>query len=273
VRDLKTLFTRSYKGAVKSQLPNFILDLGARKFKISVTGPMAKRLKDLTTEEDFDFEEIDPEEMEAGDFCKTKNIKALPNRPKFKPQPHQLKSVDLMEEPESRLLLEHGLGSGKTCTSAMVVERYLQNHPTHLVYFFSPGNLRSNFMNEYCSFCPVDRRRGAANKNFRNFRFFSLDDSSLKRKLPKEFKDCLVVIDEAQSLINSVRYVESNPVSGGDDDEEDGGGKNLSQLFELLTNRYDNMKLLMLSGTPMPDTLDQHYNCLQLLKPVVMDRI
>ena len=275
VRDLKTLFSGAYKGAIRAQLPNFILDLGARKFKISVTGPMAKRLKELTTEEAFDFEEIVPEEMEAGNFCKSKNIKNLPDRPKFKPQPHQIKAVELMEPAESRLLLEHGLGSGKTCTSAMVVERYLETHPDNLVYFFSPGGLRSNFMNEYCSFCPVDRRKGSGNKNFRNFRFFSLDDSSLKRKLPKNFKDCMVVVDEAQSLINSVRYVESNPVTGDDDDDddEDGGGKNLSKLFDLLINRYDNIKLLLLSGTPMPDTLDQHYNCLRLLKPETMERI
>ena len=273
VRDLKTLFSGAYKGAIRAQLPNFILDLGARKFKISVTGPMAKRLKELTTEEAFDFEEIVPEEMEAGNFCKSKNIKNLPDRPKFKPQLHQIKAVELMEPAESRLLLEHGLGSGKTCTSAMVVERYLETHPDNLVYFFSPGGLRSNFMNEYCSFCPVDRRKGSANKNFRNFRFFSLDDSSLKRKLPKNFKDCMVVVDEAQSLINSVRYVESNPVADDDDDDEDGGGKNLSKLFDLLINRYDNIKLLLLSGTPMPDTLDQHYNCLRLLKPETTERI
>jgi hypothetical protein len=276
IRDLKTLFISSYRGAERSELPYFILDLGARKFKISLTGPMAKRLRELVVDEPFDVEEIVPDEPEAGDFCKTKNIKALPRRPNFQPQPHQIRAVDLMEPEESRILLEHGLGSGKTCTSAMVVDRYLETHPQNMVYFFSPGGLRSNFMNEYCSFCPVDRRRGVTNKNFKNFRFFSLDDSGLKRKLPNEFKDCMVVIDEAQSLINSVRYVESNPVTDDvdeDDEDGDGGGKNLSHLFELLTHRYNNIKLLMLSGTPMPDTLDQHYNCLRLLNPEVMEEI
>jgi len=269
VRDIQHRFGRAFKGALQKEIPHFILDLGARKFKISNTGPMAKRLKTLSLRDPLDLSEIIPDEVEPKDFCGSRNIKALPRRGPFKPQPHQIRARDMMREPNSRMLLEHGLGSGKTCTSALVITAYLEENPHNLVYFFSPGGLRSNFMNEYCSFCPVDRRRGPQNKHFRNFRFFSLDDSSLKRKLPKQFKDCLVVVDEAQSLINSFRYVDSHPVN--DDEDEDGnGGKNLVHLFQLLTNRFDNMKLLMLSGTPMPDSLDQHYNCISLLNPQEM---
>jgi hypothetical protein len=273
LKELKTIFTRAYKGAQKKQLPTMILDLGARKFKISITGPMAKRLRTLTLRESFDVEVIEPDTVEPENFCQSRNIKNLPKRPPFKPQPHQIVSMKKMEGDESRLLLEHGLGSGKTCTSAMIINQYLETHPDNLVYFFSPGGLRSNFKSEYCSFCPVDRRRGDMNTNFRNFRFFSLDDSSLKKKLPKVFENCLVVVDEAQSLINSVRYVESQTMSN--DSEEDGAGsvKNLTLLFNLLTDGYDNIKLLMLSGTPMPDTLDQHYNCLRLLNPELMDDV
>jgi hypothetical protein len=274
LKELKTIFTRAYKGAERKQLPTMILDLGARKFKISLTGPMAKRLKTLNVRESFDAGAIEPDEVEPENFCQTRNIKNLPKRPPFKPQPHQIISSEKMQGEDARLLLEHGLGSGKTCTSAMIINEYLETHPDNLVYFFSPGGLRSNFKSEYCSFCPADRRRRSADNKFKNFRFFSLDDSSLKKKLPKVFEDCLVVVDEAQSLINTVRYMESQAVAGGSEGEDDGGsGKNLSLLFNLLTEGYENIKLLMLSGTPMPDTLDQHYNCLRLLNPELMEDI
>jgi hypothetical protein len=270
LKELKTIFTRAYKGAQKKQLSTMILDLGARKFKISLTGPMAKKLRTLALQESFDADDIEPDTVEPENFCQTRNIKNLPRRPPFQPQPHQIISMKKMEGDESRVLLEHGLGSGKTCTSAMIIDQYLETHPYNLVYFFSPGGLRSNFKSEYCSFCPADRRRRSADNKFKNFRFFSLDDSSLKKKLPKVFEDCLVVVDEAQSLINTVRYMESQAVAGDSEEDDGGSGKNLTLLFNLLTEGYENIKLLMLSGTPMPDTLDQHYNCLRLLNPELM---
>lgn len=262
VPDLKLAFLKGYRGAVRYEMQDTIVDLGSRKFRISTTGPISVRLKNLASPE---TREGAPEEPPSRDFCKTKNVRVLPQRRSFEPQPHQISAAKFMTKRNARLLLIHGLGSGKTCTSAMIIDDYLRSNPKNLVYFFSPGNLRANFIAEYCSFCPIDRRTGYPDTNNKNFRFFSLDDSSLKKKLPGEFRNCLVVVDEAQSLIDSVKDSSR---------EEEEGDKNLRVLYDrLVVDSGVNTKLLLMSGTPMPDTLQQHYNCLSLLKPRIMSSI
>ena len=258
IPDLKLSFETAYRGAVGAELQTMIMRLGGRNFKMSVTGPLATRLRELPA----DTPAIpDVPRVEQRDFCQAPAIQALDDRPPFMPQGHQMRAAEFMRAPGARLLLEHGLGSGKTCTSAMIISDYIQRHPDRLVYFFSPGNLRDNFIAEFCSFCPVDRRR-LADGQYKNIRFFSLDDGTLRRKLPGAFRRCLVVVDEAQSLISSVRR--------GGVQAEDDVMKNLAVLFRRLTVDAPETSLLMLSGTPMPDSLAQHYNCLTLLKPHVM---
>jgi len=283
--DLLMSFNQVFKGAEKRELSNIILDLGSRRFKISVYGPLTKKLKNLAAKIPLDaIQEASSEEVfvkDNEDFCKARRIKNLPSRPPFQPQEHQTRSLELMRPDDSRLLLEHGLGSGKTCTSSMIISEYLETNPGNLVYFISPGGLRGNFINEYCTFCPVDLRKMRRTQYVRNIRFFSLDDSSLARKLPKKFQNCLVVVDEAQTLINSVRYLDMQPTVGDVADEEDldsdteqgKKGKNLVTLFDKLTKTFENIKLLLLSGTPMPDTLDQHYNTIILLKPYLANNM
>jgi hypothetical protein len=267
IPDLKIAFTKAYRGALNNQLQEVILDLGARKFKISTTGPIAKKLRELKVSGVAESQ-IAGAEVSQRNFCRTKNMLAMPSRSPFQAQPHQLKAVGFMAQPNSRLLLYHGLGSGKSCSAAMVANAYLKSNPDNLVYFISPGGLRSNFITEYCTFCPVDRRISTDDKDYKNFRFFSLDDGTLKKKLPRRFIDCLVIVDEAQSLINCVKSGNFPPSS--DDIDNADGVKNLTILYNKLTNDYRNLNLLLLSGTPAPDTIDQHYNMLRLLKPEEM---
>jgi hypothetical protein len=151
----------------------------------------------------------------------------------------------------------------------MVANAYIKANPDNLVYFISPGGLRSNFITEYCTFCPVDRRISPNDKDYKNFRFFSLDDGTLKRKLPRRFENCLVIVDEAQSLIDCVKSGNFPPTAS--DIENSEGVKNLTILYHKLTNDYRDLNLLLLSGTPAPDTIDQHYNMLRLLKPEEME--
>lgn len=150
-----------------------------------------------------------------------------------------------------------------SCSSAMIMADYLKRtSQNNLVFFISPGGLRKNFTEEFCTFCPEDRRILVDDdKTVGRIRLFSLDDSSLKKKLPDEFANCLVIIDEAHRLIDVPAYRE------GDDGEA--AVKNLEVLFEMLTQhqRNNNVKLVLMTGTPFPDTLEQHYNCLKLLKP------
>lgn len=267
IPDLKIAFTRAYRGAVDNQIQEVIIDLGTRKIRISSTGPIATRLRKLGAA-GVRESQISGSEVSQRNFCQTKNIKAIPSRRPFQGQPHQYKALGFMANPNSRLLLYHGLGSGKSCSSAMVADAYIKSNPDNLVYFISPGGLRSNFIAEYCTFCPVDRRIDPDNENYKNFRFFSSDDGTLKKKLPRRFENCLVIVDEAQSLIDCVKSGLFPPTS--QDMEDSNGVKNLTILYNRLTVNYRNMNLLLLSGTPAPDTIDQHYNMIKLLKPEEM---
>lgn len=264
LKDLKTAFLKGYKGAAGKQLNEMILDLGVRKFKFSVFGPTAKRLERLVVPEVVE-EDIEAQEGKVKNFCNVPEVKRVKRSGKFKALPHQERVRNFMRD-NDRMLLYHGLGSGKTCSSSLVIDDYIKRNPNNLVYFLSPGGLRSNFVTEYCAFCPVDRRADIQNGDYKSFRFFSTDDSSLRRKLPTKFENCLVVIDEAQSVINSIKETRGK-TPDETEEEDDENTKNLVVLFNRLTKNFSNVKLLLLSGTPMADNIQQYYNCIKLLKP------
>lgn len=262
--DLIRIYRRAKIAAQRAQLPIMVLKFGpkndGRHIKVSATGAIAKTLEELSYGEDIeDDEEVSDENIGmVTNICRAKVFRNIPSEP-FTPRPHQVRVRELMKRDNTRLLLQHGLGSGKTCSSTIVISDYIERHPDRYVYFFSPGGLRSNFISEYCTKCPFDRRLLPGDTDYERIRFFSLDDGTLKKKLPRSFKNSLVVVDEAQSLIDSIRH-------GGEEDDDE---KNLSILYDMLVREYD-LSLLLLSGTPMPNNLGQHYNCLKLLKPDVM---
>lgn len=261
-------FTKARHEASESVLPKIIFDFHGRKIMIASKGPLAGKLEMLCRNVNIVniesiFENEEEVELKQGEnFCRTPAMKKLRSRQEFEPQAHQIDAQNFMRR-NDRLLLFHGLGAGKSCSSAMIMADYLKRtSQNNLVFFISPGGLRKNFTEEFCTFCPEDRRMLVDDDKYvGRIRLFSLDDSSLKKKLPEEFANCLVIIDEAHRLIDIPAYRE------GDDGET--AVKNLEVLFEMLTEhqRNNNVKLVLMTGTPFPDTLEQHYNCLKLLKP------
>lgn len=257
-------FNKAKREATDAVLPKIMFEFYGRKIMIASKGPLAEKLTTLCRGAALSPKSAGEEEVElkAGEnFCKTANMKKIRSKAGFEPQSHQIKAQEFMRKNE-RLMLYHGLGAGKTCTATMIMTDYMKRTPqNNLVYFISPGGLRRNFTEEFCTFCPEDRRLIENDKFVGRIRLFSLDDSSLKRKLPEEFANCLVVIDEAHRLIDAPSYRD------GDGDET--SIKNLEVLFEMLTEhqRNNKVKLVLMTGTPFPDSLEQHYNCLKLLKP------
>ena len=261
-------FTKAQRETSDAVLPKIIFEFYGRKIIIASKGPLAGKLTMIcrnvpaaaAPEVDVEAEEV---ELKQGEnFCRTPAMKRIRSRPEFEPQGHQIDAQNFMRR-NDRLLLYFGLGAGKTCTATMIMADYLKRtSQNNLIFFISPGGLRKNFTEEFCTFCPEDRRMLVDDdKNVGRIRLFSLDDSSLKKKLPDEFENCLVIIDEAHRLIDVPAYRE------GDDGET--AVKNLEVLFEMLTQhqRNNKVKLVLMTGTPFPDTLEQHYNCLKLLKP------
>lgn len=257
-------FAKAKRQAQEAVLPKIMFEFNGRKIMIASKGPLAEKMTVLCRGAAISPPSTQIEMKQGENFCRTASMKKIRAKPAFEPQMHQIDAQNFMRR-NDRLLLYHGLGSGKTCSSTMVMLDYLKRTPAeYLVYFISPGGLRRNFMEEFCTFCPEDRRELENDRFVGRIRLFSLDDSSLKKKLPEEFENCLVIIDEAHRLIDAPSYRD------GDDGETE--VKNLEVLFNMLTEhqRINKVKLLLMTGSPFPDTLEQHYNCLKLLKPIQM---
>lgn len=254
-------FQKNALHGMNHKIPYIIFSFGNRKFKVSSTGPISEKIREMCkcNMSPCPKDHSPPVLSTPANFCKTRTMKNIRNiRKAFQAQEHQKRILNFLQS-NDRLLLYHGLGSGKTCSSAVVISDFLEKNPDKLVYLFSPGGLRQNFMEEMCTFCPVDRRQILRDSIPHKIRLLSLDDSTLHKKLPSSFTDCLVVIDEAHRMIDSV----SKDI-GNAEDENHQEIKNLSLLYKYLMKTL-NMKLLLLTGTPMPDSLRQHYSCLKLL--------
>ena len=67
--------------------------------------------------------------------------------PPFTPLPHQEATAEyFLSSPHKGLLLFHQLGSGKTCTAILVADKMLKRKLVKHVYVFSPGSLRSTWI-------------------------------------------------------------------------------------------------------------------------------
>lgn len=163
---------------------------------------------------------------------------------KFTPNPHQIKArnrfaeileLDPKKDKLRGLLLYYGLGSGKTCTYAMIADLYHQIYPDRPIYVFTPGSLRTNFLEQYCSFCGMKPADVA-----KSFAFYSLNDTTILRKLPKRLDNSLVIIDEVHKLTH--------------------GKSNDSPIISLIydtINNSQNVNIVSGSGTPIETNLEE----------------
>jgi superfamily II DNA or RNA helicase len=164
---------------------------------------------------------------------------------KFNPNPHQIKARNrfkqILEDPPIKdlrgLLLYYGLGTGKTCTYAMIADLYHRMYPDNPIFVFTPGSLRTNFLEQYCSFCGRDKLMVP-----NNFVFITINDSSVLGKLPKNFDNSLVIIDEVHKLTHA--KANESPI--------------LSNIYDLV-EKANNMYIVTGSGTPMETNIEELY--------------
>jgi hypothetical protein len=171
---------------------------------------------------------------------------------KFEPNPHQIiarnRFKNILNETNPKkdtprgLLLYYGLGSGKTCTYAMLADLYHQKYPDRPIFIFTPGSLRTNFLEQYCSFCgknPDDIEK--------HFRFFTLNDTRIISKLPKNFDDSLVIIDEVHKLTHA--KANESPI--------------VSHIYDVI-QKSKGMNIVSGSGTPIETGLEELFHLTNL---------
>ena len=161
----------------------------------------------------------------------------------FEPQPHQLETVDYFLASEHRgLLLYHALGSGKSCTSILASDSLVFQKKK--VCVFSPASLRKNLIDEYCEVCGKDPEILK-----KKYRFYSYNYSGIRKLLPDNLDDSVIIIDEVHNVINGKRNYSPT----------------LSYIYDLI-NISKNSKILLLSGTPIKKIYDIPL-LINLLKP------
>lgn len=147
----------------------------------------------------------------------------------------------------------HGLGSGKTCTCALIMDDWMKSHDGK-VWFLSPGSLRENFIDQYCSFCGENRVEDVDRIQTLSYNYSRLPEKIEEMELGEDiniFDNCLVIIDEVHNLIN--------------------GKVNGSKTYSFLYDHIDeaaNVNIVLLSGTPIVSSSMDVYFVAHLLDPV-----
>lgn len=151
-------------------------------------------------------------------LCNKKNAFTL--------QPHQTRLKALIPNVD-RLLLFHGIGSGKTCSSISIAAGYrgICKENCRKVVVILPASLRENFKKEL---------EGACGKQIgHDISFFDIMSYQGFVKRKPNLDNTLVIVDEVQNIIS------------------DGGF-----MYKIFLNAFQNMKnskLICLSATPMFD--------------------
>ena len=135
--------------------------------------------------------------------------------------------------PYRGLLLYHGLGSGKTCTSITVAENLKLGKN---VIVLSPASLRTNYITALQKDCGVSAYKDNEAALREKYTFISYNASNTIDQLKKipSIDNHTIVIDEAHNLVS---MIVSNSKKG-------------PELYKMLMNAK-NLKIVALSGTPI----------------------
>lgn len=132
------------------------------------------------------------------------------------------------------LILYHKLGSGKTCTSILSSDFFLQAaEPYERAFIITPGSLRENFAGEYCNVC------GKNSELLKKKYTFITYNTDIVDSLPEDFENSFVIIDEFHNWTNMLKNAFEN-----------NSGKSALEIYKRLVSA-DRIKILLLSGTPI----------------------
>jgi superfamily II DNA or RNA helicase len=170
---------------------------------------------------------------------KTTTKKQIIKKGEFIPFKYQLFLRDLMQQssPYRGILLYHGLGSGKTCTTILITESNNDN-----VVVILPASLKDNFIKDGLQFCADYKRDNKSNNKriYSKYYFVSSNASNTIQQLNKigSLDNHIIVLDEEHNLISRI-------VGGLSGDNKQG-----REIYQKLMDAR-NCKIIALSGTPI----------------------
>jgi hypothetical protein len=164
---------------------------------------------------------------------KNNTIKLFPNQ-KF------LRDYMQNSSPYHGVLLYHGLGAGKTCSSIAIAELLKTDRK---IFVMLPASLKQNYIDELLK-CGDPEYKNDIKKIEKTYTFISYNASNVVAKLKQLdgnkvncFDDSVIVIDEVHNLVSMVA----------------GQGKTGPAVYKKIMSAR-NVKLVCLSGTPLINT-------------------
>jgi superfamily II DNA or RNA helicase len=200
-------------------------------------------------------------------------MKELCQPKKFKLQPQQLFLPEYLYDNKKKvngLLIYHGIGSGKTCTSINIAEKFKKEYNIMVVL---PAALVGNFKDELLSKCPgeniyikdneksglkeysktskeykeiMNKVEERINKYYKIYSYHKFVELIQNNKI--KLKNTVLIIDEIQNMISMT-------------------GTFYKTLKGIIDKTDDTLKLFLLSATPMFDHPSEIALTLNLLRP------
>lgn len=174
--------------------------------------------------------------------------------------------------PYNELLLLHAMGTGKSCSAVGAIEHIKEAGGFRGALYLAKGDaLINNFRSELIFKCtggqyiPQDyddltqlekvHRRKKATRDFYQFNTFETFAKQIKGRsddiLQKKYDNFIIIIDEVHNL-----RIQNKTI-----------GLNIYNEFLHFLHTIRNCKILLLSGTPMKDDVDEFASVMNLLLP------
>ena len=163
----------------------------------------------------------------------------LPAYKGFKPFKYQKLLRDYMQNnsPYRGILLYHGLGVGKTCSSIIIAENLKTQRN---VVVMLPASLKNNFVTDGLMFCGDSKYKENQELYKEKYTFISYNASNTTTQLKRlgSLDNKVIIIDEVHNLISKI-------ISG-----LCGVSKQGRDIYNFLMNAQ-NAKIVAMSGTPL----------------------
>jgi superfamily II DNA or RNA helicase len=194
----------------------------------------------------------------------------LPKKFEFQPSQEFLADYFIDENAPTGLLVYHKIGAGKTCTAINIAEKFMTKFKNYKIVIVLPAALIGNFRNELRSECPAEKYISKSernelkmlkpddtkfkkiinksdekiNKNYTIYSYHKFVDLSKRNKL--NLNNSLLIIDEIQNMVSLT-------------------GSFYRNLLKQINVK--NIRIILLSATPMFDKPNEIALTLNLLKP------
>ena len=216
--------------------------------------------------------------------------------------------IDKEYENIDRMLLFHGIGSGKTCSAITITETIMEKRPIMKTLVILPARLKTNFIDELISeTCGFNRyiskedyikytseetsikEKNIIKNNFlkkiedeyeiqsyERLRNILMKSTDLKETIKEITENKVIIIDEIHNLISS--KIEDNVLNKIM--EENKIGKKVKsingvilRLLTIYTQKQKSTKLFLLTATPVFDNYGQFIELMLVLRPDLLGTI